>query len=294
MRILLDSRDLINLVEHDRPIAAQDFDAYLRQGGHQIVLSFTNVRELSSPLAMGAEFMRIRPMLQCLERMPHSCMKEVTIVATEIQSAVNAFNAKMEYQDCSPYVSRWDHVLSTPPELHEPAADSWINFRLDEIIYYINRISPGVFAPPNHHLPALREQFQNDRAALRAGQAPARQHFGRAIKKHAATHRVLLPAEREDEFAEWVYRNPERCPGLRLTHETLRAILANYADVPEAADFSDLAHIYAVPYADAVTMDRRMRHYCSVASRKMVKFGSRINYADRVYEDVASLMRLNP
>jgi hypothetical protein len=294
MRILLDSRDLIDLVEHSRPIPAQDFDAYLRSGAHEIVLSFTNVRELSSPLAMGAEFLRIRPLLQCLERFPHSCMKEVTIVAAEIHSAVSAFNAGTEYEDCSPYVSRWDHTLSTPPGQLGSPTDNWINFRLDDIIYLINRTNPRVFSPPSQHLPALREQFQKDRAALRAGQAPARQHFIESIKRHATTHRVALPSGHEDEFAEWVYQNPKRCPGLRLAHETLRAILANYADIPETGDFSDLAHIYAVPYAGATTMDRRMRHYCSVASRKMVRFGSQVNYADRLYDDIATLMRLNP
>lgn len=292
--MLLDSRDLIDLVEHGRPITAQHFDAYLRSGTHEIVLSFTNVRELSSPLATGAEFVRIRPLLQCLERFPHVCMKEVTIVATEIHAAVSAFNAGTEYQNCSPYVSRWDHTLSTPPGHVGSATDNWIDFRLHEIVYWINRTNPKAFSPPSQHLPALREQFRMDRAALRAGQAPARQHFIGAIKRHAATHRVSLPSSREDEFAKWVYQNPDRCPGLRLAHETLRAILTNYADIPETGDFSDLAHVYALPYVGVATMDRRMRHYCSVASRKIARFGSQVNYADRLYEDITTVMRRNP
>ena len=57
MRILLDSRDLINIAEHSRPITAENLEAYLRARNHEIVLSFTNVRELSGPLAAGVEFM---------------------------------------------------------------------------------------------------------------------------------------------------------------------------------------------------------------------------------------------
>jgi hypothetical protein len=290
MRILLDSRDLINVVEHERPINARDLDSYLRAGGHQIVLSFTNVRELAGPLASGAEFLRVRPFLQSLALMPHTYLKEVAIVAMEIQSAVDAFNGGAEYAGCSPYVTRWDRTLMEPPGRQRSAADDWVNLRLDEIIYLINRARPDVFAPPDRHLPALQTLLEQDRASLRAGQAPARHHFARSIKNHATTRGVPLPPGREDEFAEWVYQNPHRCPGLRLSHETYRALMVNYTDVPETSDFSDLAHIAAVPYVDAATLDRRMRHYCGAASRKMLKFGATHNYADRLREDVAALM----
>src|SRR5882724_6321297 len=130
MRILLDSRDLINLVEHGRP-TTQVFDRYLRLGNHQSVLSFTNVRELSSPLAAGVPFLQLRPLLQSLEAMPHIYLKEVGIIGSEIQSAVEAFNSGTEYQSFSPYVTRWDNTLVAFPGQHRPAAEDWVNFRLD-------------------------------------------------------------------------------------------------------------------------------------------------------------------
>ena len=295
MRVLLDSRDLINLIEHSRPTTSQEFDAYLRSHNDEVVLTFTNVRELAGPLATGGDFMRLRPFLQSLEQMPHAYLKEVTIVAIEIQAAVEAFNAGTEYpENRSPYVTRWDRTLMTPPGQQRSATDNWVNLRLDEIIYYIRRFNPGIFAPPKHHLGNLQAILQNDRNALRAGQAPARQHFIRSIKAHAATHRVSLPNGREDEFAEWVYANPGRCPGLRLNHETYRALMANYADIPETADFSDLAQICALPYVDAATLDRRMCHYTTVASRKILKLRGPINYVDREYRDVADFMQRHP
>lgn len=294
MRILLDSRDLINVVEHGQPIAAQDFDAYLRRGNHQNVLTFTNVRELSSPLAAGVGFLQIRSLLQALEQMPHACLKEVTIVAIEIQSAADAFNSGTEYAGCSPYVTRWDHTLVARPGQLEPAAEDWVNFRLDQIVYLICLTRPDVFAPPEHHLGRLQALLENDRSQPRAGQAPARDHFIRSIKNHAATHGIRLPDGRENQFARWVYANPDRCPGLRINHETYRALMENYEDVPETADLSDLAHVSAIPYVDALTLDRRMRHYCGVAFRKILRFGGAINYADRLHPDVAALMQRHP
>jgi hypothetical protein len=70
--------------------------------------------------------------------------------------------------------------------------------------------------------------------------------------------------------------------------------MANYGDIPETGDFSDLAHISAVPYVDAVTLDRRMRHYCGLAAQTVSGLGGANNYGDRLFEDLADLMRKNP
>jgi len=294
MRVLLDSRDLINVVEHARPINVADLENYLRTGGHTNVLTMTNVRELASPLSSGIEFMTIRPLLQALEQLPTTYLAEAKIPAVEIQAAVNAFSASREYETPSVDVRRWDYTLVLPPGQRSPATDDWVGLRLDEIIYYIKRSRIDVFAPPSHHLGALQAQLQNDRQSLRLGQAPAREHFSRAFRRHAATHGVSLPPGREDELIEWIYSNPDRCPGLRLNHETYRALMANYQDVPETGDFSDLAHVSAVPYVDGATLDRRMRNYCSIAARKMIRFGSTQNYADRLHHDVSALMLRYP
>jgi hypothetical protein len=99
-----------------------------------------------------------------------------------------------------------------------------------------------------------------------------------------------LPTGRDDEFALWIYRDPNRCPGLRLNHEIFRALTGNYQDIPEASDFTDLALTFAIPYVDAATLDRRMRDYCGRASKKLGKLKAAHNYRDRVYDDVADLI----
>ena len=294
MRILLDTRDLIELVEHSRPMTALEFGEYLAVRDHEIVLTFSNVRELAGPLAANVEFMQVRPLLQLLEGIPHTYLREGTISAAEIEANVEVFVNGNVREPFSPYVTRWDRTLMPLPGQKGSAADDLVNLRLDDIIFMIYRARPDIFSPPYRYLPTLQVILGQDRDLLRTGQAPARRHFINAILKHANSYRVQLPDGREEEFAEWIYTDPDRCPGFRLNHEAYRALMMNYTDIPETGDFSDLAHISAIPYVEAATLDRRMRHYCGVASRKITKLGSATNYAARVYNDISDFVGRNP
>jgi hypothetical protein len=293
MRILPDTRDLINLTERSIPITPEVFRQYLYGHNSEILLSFTNVRELSGPLARGGDFLRVRRLLQSLETMPHMYIKEVTIVAEEIKAAIQAFNNGVEFQNPSVHVTRWDRTLMMPPGQTRSQYDMFIGLRLDEIVYDAFRFMPQTFAPPEQHLPHLKQLLEQDRAALKQGKAPAREHFIRSVQKHATTHGITLPQGREIEFAEWIYANPNRCPGLRLNHETYRQLMGNYDDIPEVGDFSDLAHVTAVPYCEAATLDNRMRDYCSRASRRLGRLGAP-DYRQRLYRNLNDLMRRNP
>jgi hypothetical protein len=291
MRVLLDSRDLINVLEGRSPVSVADLESYLCSGNHEIVLCFSNVRELVSPLVDGASYLDIRPLLQVLERLPHTYMKEVGIVGIELQAAFDAFNAGTEFVNPSPYVNRWDQVLSPLPGNQRPATDFLVNVSLDNLVFWTYIGNPPVFAPPRHHLPQLRAIMEADRKLLRSGKLPAKQHFMKSVKNHAATHRVTLPVGREDEFALWIYANPNRCPGFRLNHEIFRSLTGNYQDVPEASDFTDLALTFALPYVDSATLDRRIRDYCQRACRKLSKLNVAHNYRERVYNDVSDLLQ---
>lgn len=293
MRILPDTRDLIELFQHSNPASAAEFEQYLREGNHEIVLSFTNVWELAGPLGRGREFMELRPYFQSLDRMPHTCMRNVGIFGDEISAAVDAFDKGTAYQAPTPYVRRWDATLEPIRDHQFPSTADMLILGLDEIIFLINHSNPGVFSITPNHLALLQAQFQNDRALHMAGQAPARLHFSRALRSHADSRKICLPRGREEEFAEWVYADPSRCPGLRLNHEAYRALLENYTDIPERGDFADLAHIATIPYVEAATLDRRMRNYCRRAAGQMLAAGALIDYAGRVYENLADVMQRN-
>jgi len=291
VRILLDSRDLINITQNGRGATVTELDAFLRAGNHQIVLCFSTIRELCGPIAAGGSFMDVRPFLQALESLPHLFLREVSIFAIELQAAIDAFATGTEYRDPSPYVRRWDHTILNAPGEQRPVEDNVVGQRLDKLVFLISLSRPDVFAPPRHHLPMLQTIIESDRNLLRSGKMPPKQHFTISLKKHAASHRVALPLGREDEFARWIYSNPNRCPGARLNHEIFRSITQNYGDKPEVGDFTDLALTTAIPYVDVATLDARMRDYCGRASQKMLRFGAANDYAARVYEDVADIIR---
>jgi hypothetical protein len=218
-------------------------------------------------------------------------MKEVGIVGIELQAAVNAFNTETEFVNPSPYVDRWDRTLSPLPGNRRSTTDFLINVSLDNLVFWTYAGNRTIFEPPRKHLPQLRKIMEDDRTLLRSGKLPAKQHFIGSVKKHAATHRVALPEGREDEFALWIYRDSNRCPGFRLNHEMFRSLTGNYHDIPEASDFTDLALTFALPYVDAATLDRRLRDYCQRACRKLSKLNIAHNYRERVYDDVVDLLR---
>ena len=295
MRILPDTRDLIDLIEHGKPISPDHFRQYLLDGNHHAVLTFNNIRELAGPLAVGdGDFLKMRRYLQLLEAMPHTYVAEVKVVGIEIQAAVDAFTAGTEYTDVSPYVSRWDGTFLTQSGSVTEQFKQLVGLRLDEIVYDVFREQPQVFAPLNEALPNLITLLRQDRELLRAGKVPAREHFLRSIKKQAEQHKVALPVGKEEEFARWVYSNPRRCPGLRLNYEVYRRLMRNYDDIPEVGDFVDLNLIFAIPYVDAATLDNRMREYCSQAARSLTRLGLEVDYRDRLYRDLCSIMQRNP
>ena len=295
MNILPDTRDLIDLTERGLPITSDVFREYLVNRNHQVVLTFNNVRELAGPLAVGdRDFLRIRRYLQSLETMPHTYLGEVKVVGIEIQSAVEAFTSGNEYKDVSPYVSRWDGTLMTQSGNLTEHFKQLVGLRLDDIVHDVFRYQPQAFAPLTEQLPHLVTLLERDRELLRAGKVPACEHFLRSIKKHAEYHKVPLPVGKEEVFARWVYSDPRRCPGLRLNHEVYRRLMRNYTDVPEVGDFVDLNFIFAVPYVDAITLDNRIREYCSQAARSLMRLGLAVDYRVRLYRNLSEVMQKNP
>src|SRR5260370_19767798 len=108
MKILLDSKDLIDVIEHDRPIRLEEFRAYLNDHRCSLALAFNNVRELAAPLAQGIDSLHVRSLLQKLETLPVSYLAEMLIPSEEVKEAVRAFNSAIEYNPINPWVSRCD------------------------------------------------------------------------------------------------------------------------------------------------------------------------------------------
>ena len=61
-----------------------------------------------------------------------------------------------------------------------------------------------------------------------------------------------------------------------------------------ANDFSDLAHVEAVPYVDAITMDRRTADLCRRVSKRLSRDHPRIGYEERIFPSLKELLDSKP
>lgn len=90
-RILIDAKDLINVVEHGTPVSAGDFDFFLRDNNASLALTHTNVCEFVAPISKSRDFLSIRPFLQRIEALPVCYLREPSVPAVEITAALDGF-----------------------------------------------------------------------------------------------------------------------------------------------------------------------------------------------------------
>jgi hypothetical protein len=237
MRILLDSKDLIDVVEHNRPVTVDDFRVYLRDHGSSLVLTFNNFRELVAPLSRGIDSLHMRDVLQKLETLPVCYLGEMAVLSEETKSAIRAFNSGREYEPISPYVSRWDETLPGP----RPPVGRMLILRLDEIVLGIAGEDPSVFAGYDFYEEALRHLFASNRCIPAPIRVPE-ENFPNVFRRLIPDYGIEKPTKQISDFAAWVYENPRRCPALRLDYEVFHEVLRNLGDIPKASDIPDLCN----------------------------------------------------
>ena len=110
LRILLDAKDLIDIVEHGRPITVDQFRAWLIDKKAAVVLSFTNINDFVGKAFEQNAFLEMRPLLQSIETLPHTYMQEGMIKINELREALVGYRAGREPSPINPYVRRWDET----------------------------------------------------------------------------------------------------------------------------------------------------------------------------------------
>ena len=70
MRVYLDTKDLINIFEKSCPCNTDQFHNLLRDKGHQLILSFVNIMEISAPLLISQAKTNVMRLLNRIEEMP--------------------------------------------------------------------------------------------------------------------------------------------------------------------------------------------------------------------------------
>ena len=291
MRILLDAKDLISIVEHEQPVSREEFANYLQKHDSQLVLSFANVSEFVAPLASPRDFLRMRRLLQDIQTLPVCYIREPPIPIEELRSALKAFDAGREFDPIDPYVQGWDETFHYPGP---SAAQMFVNYRLDEIVFTLWSNKPDIFRRPPGQTDRLRAVFAADRKLPRSVRKSLRKNFANTVRRHLALWSVSPPKASLNAFSDWIYSDPFRCPGLRLNYETFHELLANLGDVPRDSDIPDFGYINAIPYVEAATLDRRIFHYCNTVSRKLCKLNSTVNYTDYIFPGVQALLEAIP
>jgi hypothetical protein len=285
MKILLDTKDLIDLLEREQPVRLAELRDWLLARNSTIVLTFGNVRELAAPLANGGDAIHVSYLFQRLASLPISYFGEVKMLAAEARSAVRAFNSGIEYRTIDPYVSRWDETMVESL----PASTRMLIRRLDEIVLLAACEYPTVFGGFGFYEESLRKQFADDRRLSPSARVPE-DNFPKVLSRLLAHHEIEQPTGTVVDFASWVHADARRCPALRLGHEVYNEIVKNINDIPESGDIPDMALIRVIPYVDAVTLDRRMRGYCSQVCQKLQKALPAINYVNRIFANLQELI----
>jgi hypothetical protein len=283
MRILLDAKDLIDLVEHGSPVGLNDLISWLNQQNARLVLTATNVCELVAPLKVRGDFLEIRRWLQELEDAPVCYLREGYIILQELQAATDAFRDGSEFQAPDAYVGRWDEVIQPPGR---SVSQGIVRYRLHETIYDVWKTA-SLF-DFRSHTQALNRLFQADRAIPKKSLPSLEENFVETVKRNLHLYRLTMP--NVDQLAKWIWADPARCPGLRLGYEVFHQLERNVCEVALSGDIPDFNHIRAIPYVDSITVDRRMAHYCRTVIRQLKQLNPMLDYEERISVNLRKLL----
>ena len=282
MRILLDAKDLINVVEHSNPVKLSEFDGWLRTRDADLVYSLVNIRGLAAPLALGSSFLpQVKDYLDRLESLPH-CFVTSGIDLLELQRALDCFDAGKEYVAINPYVPRFDYVFppfANPGKLYYPMRDSAVD---------LWRACPNVFQPqPKYHkLQALGMSMDRDKMAARQSSSEPPSDWIVEI----LTLKMNVEEERATQVASWIAANPLRCPAMWLARAVGFSMSQNQSYAARKDDTFDMAEMWTIPYTDAATVDRCMLDLFSRARRNLGRKGDSAGPRSKVYRSLSELM----
>jgi hypothetical protein len=285
MRLLLDAKDLINVVEHRKPVTIEELDTWLRDTGCTLVYSLANVRALVAPISIDpSQLPRVQLYVEQLERLPHCYICDFSIDLMELRSAVRSFEAGQEYEAIDPYVRRFDFVF---PPFANPGKKI---YPLWEIVRDLWRACPKLFEPPSWTQPLQGAALSADRKKPRTGRRPVAVAPVEPIIESLVL-KMSVTRERAAEIASWIQENPIRCPGLWILRTIGAAMSQNRTYLARKDDILDLSQTLAIPCVDMITLDRTMCDYFSRAKIALGAAGLESSKAYRIFKGLKELMQ---
>jgi hypothetical protein len=284
MKILLDAKDLIGVVEHSRPVSVAELRSWLLVRNSVLVYSLENVRALAGPLASDPSCAeRVAGYLMQLETLPH-CYISANIDRLEQGAAVGSFVENREYQPIDPYVPRFDCVF---PPLARPDRPS---YTISEVIFDAFRRSPQIFARrPNI------EEFHANAMGERRNRVNLKAPVDVSLSGTPFVEFLIKDFHVSDGLAKevfsWVAAEPYRCPGLHLIAAMGAVVSRDIGYVARPGDPYDLSDVMQIPYVDRTTLDRTMHHYFRTAVRQLERSGELGYVSEGVFKSLSELLK---
>ena len=277
MKIYLDAKDLINILQNRGPCKPDQLNESLRRGNHQLVLSFETVCEISAPLANPGAKTNVMTLLNCLEEMPINFFHP-SIECLELKEALGAFFAKRECKVLLPFVPRFDQAVDPNAR---PATAIFIKYSLAQTVWDLHCYD--ALKGLESYAPKMRLLFATDRNLKAPPTLKA--HFAIVIERDLKSCKLSCSDVSIQDFASWIYENPNRCPSTRLGYELWHQIGKNKTDPLEDSDMEDYQHVLCLPYVNLMTLDKRMHHYVSQAAASMG-----LDYGERIFRLVQDVL----
>lgn len=282
MRILLDAKDLINVVEHSKPLSLADLESWLKAKGARLVFSLENIRALGGPLGSDpAALPRIVQYLRDLEALPH-CFISCHIDLLELRSAIEGYDNGLAYKAIDPYVLRFDFTFD------RMAQPSRSNYTMAETVTDLYKSSPRIFAPrPNLHR-IHAQALSEDRG--RWGVERLRYELPKEPFIETLVTLLGVSDERAERIAAWIASDPSRCPALWLIRAIGSVMSKDKAYQSRPGDVFDMSDTMAIPYVECATLDRAMSHFFYMASSGLNRDRSTSLPYGRVFKNLNELL----
>jgi hypothetical protein len=278
MKVYLDAKDLINILQVGVPCTANQLTRHLIEHDHQLAVSYDSIVEISAPLLSPSSQTKVMRLLNDLARMPIAYL-HADIRGLELREALDAFSLGREYHNILPFVKRFDETFDLSAE---PASRRFMNYSLPEIVW-------DLYAQNGlHGLGQYSKLMKKYVAADRGVKAlpSLKGHFAKVIERNLRDDGLSYPGMSIKEFSNWVYDTPSRCPSIRLSYEVWYQIVKNKSDRLEDSDMEDYQHLICLPYVDFMTLDRRMHRYVSQAAVR-----SGMQCADKSFKSVEEVLK---
>ena len=278
MKVYLDSKDIIQILERSDPFSKEEFEAILSNGNHELVLSFITVMEISQPLLYENASSNVCMLLNQIEELPHTFIHSSPIFRLELEEAFRAFSNESEYNNISPpFSNRFDTVV----DIHgNPATKLYLRYSLAEIVWDLH--SGNALKDPDVHAENLRKFFEADRAL--DPKPSLEESFTITLERHTKRYNLEIPKELIKDMFSWIYNDPNRCPSIRLAFELWHKMTKNTTDTPKDSDLNDMNNISHLPYVDTMTVDKRMYEYISQVIASL-----QVDYGEKVFKKVQEM-----